>query len=75
MAAEIAVPPTGVKPAVDSVAEFATEFEPSATEFAVAADAPAPSAVPMLPVTVVLCPTATANVVNEVSAPLPSDVD
>ena len=35
--AEIAVPPAGVKPAVVSVVEFATEFEPSATEFAVVA--------------------------------------
>ncbi len=40
-AAEIAVPPTGVKPAVVSVAEFATELEPSATEFAVVAVAAA----------------------------------
>src|SRR4051812_17873771 len=48
--AEIAVPPVGVKPAVASVAEFATEFEPSATEFAVVADAAPPIATAFVPV-------------------------
>ncbi len=50
VAAEIAVPPVGVKPAVASVAEFATEFEPSATEFAVVADAAPPIATAFVPV-------------------------
>src|SRR3954468_5128881 len=50
VAAEIAVPPTGVKPAVASVAEFATEFEPRATEFAVVAEAAPPIATAFVPV-------------------------
>src|SRR3954465_14154138 len=49
VAAEIAVPPTGVKPAVASVAEFATELEPSATEFAVVAVAAPPIATAFVP--------------------------
>ncbi len=49
--ADIDVPPTGAKPAVPSVAEFATEFEPSATEFAVAALAAPPIATDSVPAT------------------------
>nr|WP_262928141.1 hypothetical protein [Paraburkholderia phenoliruptrix] len=49
VAADSALPP-GLKPAVASVVEFATEFEPSATEFAVVALALPPMATASVPV-------------------------
>src|SRR5690349_11611600 len=49
VAAEIAVPPTGWTPPKNSVPEFATEFAPSATEFAVAALAAPPIATESVP--------------------------
>ncbi|OAJ58448.1 hypothetical protein A6V36_05875 [Paraburkholderia ginsengiterrae] len=60
VAAEIAVPPVGVKPAVVSVVEFATDLEPSATELVVVALARAPIARLSLPDAVASSPIACA---------------
>src|SRR3954447_8995394 len=58
VAAEIAVPPTGVKPAVVSVLEFATELAPNATELTVEAVARPPNAVALLAAVVAPVPRA-----------------